>query len=286
MLYNRGLNEPALAALKEAIARNPDYAEAHYLLAFVYGDLGQHEAARAATKRAIALNPMLARAQANLALDRGTTGPGQPAAGRASARAAAAPSRPPAPQPVPGAPAGALQPGTGLPAEGLSRRGAAGVPARRSMPGEDRRLNLQAMAEVHLLRRDLAAALELYDALVREFPDSPKLWNERGVCLHQAGRRAEALASYEKAVAADSRLPAGLEQPGRDPGAARPRSDGAVAAFRQALGGSPAALHGPAEPGAAALPAAAVQAGAGRVPAGPHRAAGQRRRPGTASGWC
>ena len=44
--YAKTFNEPALAALKEAITRNPDYAEAHYLLAFVYGDLGQHEAAR------------------------------------------------------------------------------------------------------------------------------------------------------------------------------------------------------------------------------------------------
>ena len=70
MLYNRGLNEPALDALREAIARNPDYAEAHYLLAFVYGDMGRHEEAREATKRAITLNPTLARAQANLALDR------------------------------------------------------------------------------------------------------------------------------------------------------------------------------------------------------------------------
>ena len=45
VLYNRGLNEPALAALTEAIARNPEYAEAHYLLAFVYGDMGRHEEA-------------------------------------------------------------------------------------------------------------------------------------------------------------------------------------------------------------------------------------------------
>ena len=45
------------------------------------------------------------------------------------------------------------------------------------------------MAEVHLLRRDLDSALELYDALVEEHADSPKVWNERGVCLHQAGRR-------------------------------------------------------------------------------------------------
>src|SRR6478752_1144165 len=56
VLYNRGLSE--------AIARNPDYAEAHYLLAFVYGDIGRHEEAREATKRAIKLNPTLARAQA------------------------------------------------------------------------------------------------------------------------------------------------------------------------------------------------------------------------------
>jgi tetratricopeptide (TPR) repeat protein len=49
VLYNRGLNEPALAALRTAIERSPEYAEAHYLLAFVYGDMGQHEAARDAT---------------------------------------------------------------------------------------------------------------------------------------------------------------------------------------------------------------------------------------------
>ena len=60
------------------------------------------------------------------------------------------------------------------------------------------------MAELHLLRRELGAALELYDGLVRDYPDSPKLWNERGVCLHQAGRRAEAAVSYERAVAIDA----------------------------------------------------------------------------------
>ncbi len=54
--------------------------------------------------------------------------------------------------------------------------------------GEDRRLNLQAMAEVHILRRDLSAALKLYDDLVKEHAESPKLWNERGVCLHQSGK--------------------------------------------------------------------------------------------------
>src|SRR5712691_8751770 len=69
--------------------------------------------------------------------------------------------------------------------------------------GEDRRLTLQAMAEVHLLRRDFPAALELYETLLHEVPDSPKLWNERGVVLHQAGRVVDALASYRQAVEVD-----------------------------------------------------------------------------------
>jgi Flp pilus assembly protein TadD len=62
---------------------------------------------------------------------------------------------------------------------------------------------LEAMAEVHLLKRDFDTALDLYNGLVREFEDSPKLWNERGVCLHQDGRREASRASYEKAVAID-----------------------------------------------------------------------------------
>ncbi|MDQ3135992.1 MAG: tetratricopeptide repeat protein, partial [Gemmatimonadota bacterium] len=194
VLYNRGLNEAALDALRGAIARNPEYAEAHYLLAFVYGDMGRHEEAREATKRAIKLNPTLARAQANLALE------------RCGAQPAPAGTRDPVterPRIVEG---GALAHYT----LGLAfRQKALHEDALREYrlaldAGEDRRLTLQAMAEVHLLRRDLPAALELYDALVRDHADSPKLWNERGVCLHQAGRRGDAIASYERAVAAEA----------------------------------------------------------------------------------
>ena len=67
--------------------------------------------------------------------------------------------------------------------------------------GEDRRLVLQAMAEVQLLRRDFTAALELYDRLLADQPDHPKLWNERGVALQQAARSADALEAYERALA-------------------------------------------------------------------------------------
>src|SRR2546426_1071215 len=59
------------------------------------------------------------------------------------------------------------------------------------------------MAEVHLLKRDFPAALELYETLLREVPDSPKVWNERGVVLHQAGRPDDALSSYKQAVEID-----------------------------------------------------------------------------------
>ena len=69
--------------------------------------------------------------------------------------------------------------------------------------GEDRDLVLQAMAEVHILRKDPKAAIELYEQLLNSQPNSPKLWNERGVTLHQDGRFDDAEASYRKAIAAD-----------------------------------------------------------------------------------
>jgi tetratricopeptide (TPR) repeat protein len=202
VFYNRGLNEQALNSLREAIARNPEYAEAHYLLAFVFGDMGEHEAARDATKRAIALNPTLARAQANLALERvadesGTQAASREATGQNGAAAvdAGLPIRPSV-QIVQGGALAHYNLGLALRQKGYHQE-ALREYRLALQAGEDRRLNLQAMAEVHLLLHELGAGLELYDELVREFPDSPKHWNERGVCLHQSGRREEAIASYE-----------------------------------------------------------------------------------------
>src|SRR5699024_1812850 len=144
-------------------------------------------------------NPTLAKAQANLALERFTDG-GQ--------RSDEAPGideddrRAIGPRSVPGAALAHFNLGLALRQKGYHQEALRQYRLALEA-GEDRRLNLQAMAEVHLLRRELGAALELYEDLVREYPDSPKLWNERGVCLHQAGRRAEAIASYERAVAID-----------------------------------------------------------------------------------
>ncbi len=192
-LYNRGLNDQARSVLQEAVGLNPDNADAHYLLAFLYGDLGQHEAARAATKRAIALNPTFARAHTNLSLRRRTGASRVVPDGSTELRR----------------PSLAVGPTLAHHNLGLAfRQKGYYVEALREYrlaleSGEDRRLTLQAMAEVHLLRRDLGAALELYDSLVVEFADSPKLQNERGVCLHQAGRRDEAADAYRKAIALD-----------------------------------------------------------------------------------
>ncbi|MGH7644088.1 MAG: tetratricopeptide repeat protein, partial [Gemmatimonadales bacterium] len=191
--YNRGLNSEALTALERAVALNPDHANAHYLMAFVLGDLGRHLDARAASKRAIELNPTLARAQANLSLER-----------YAAERRGTERRQREAPSP-------AVVEGGALAHHNLGlafRQKGYYVEALHEYRlalerGEDRRLVLQAMAEVHLLRRDAAAALEMYEALLRDTPESPKLWNERGVVLHQAGRAAEALASYRSAVEAD-----------------------------------------------------------------------------------
>jgi len=164
-------------------------------MAFVLGDMGRHQDARAASKRAVALNPPLARAQTNLSLERYN----------AERRSQQERLRE---QPQPEVAAGSALAHYNL---GLAFRQkgyyveALGEYRQALDRGEDRRLVLQAMAEVHLLRRDFAAALELYESLMRDDPDSPKLWNERGVVLHQVGRAADALDSYRRAVEVDAK---------------------------------------------------------------------------------
>jgi cellulose synthase operon protein C len=94
------------------------------------------------------------------------------------------------------------------------------------------------MAEVHLLRREAKAAVDLYDELLVQQPDSPKLWNERGVALHQDGKFAEAEASYRRAVQAEL----GYALAHNNLGVAlyhRGDSDEAIAAFRVALEAQP-----------------------------------------------
>ncbi|MGH7754627.1 MAG: tetratricopeptide repeat protein, partial [Gemmatimonadales bacterium] len=104
--------------------------------------------------------------------------------------------------------------------------------------GEDRKLVLQATAEVYLLKRDLAAALELYENLVKDDPESPKLWNERGVVLLQAGHRRDAEASFRRAVAVDAKYPLAWNNLGVALSHLA-QSEGGMDAFRAALQASP-----------------------------------------------
>lgn len=187
-LYNQGLNEPALEALTEALARSPDNPDLHFLLGFVQGDMGDHEAARESARRAIALNPSLAQSEPNLDLS---------------------PGRRPRLTPPPGAqqsPIAGPDPHTAL-GRAFRARGYLAEALREFRlaldGGEDRAEALEAMAEVHVLRRDFAPALDLYDLLLADQPGNARLWNARGVTLHRAGRRSEARAAYRRAVESD-----------------------------------------------------------------------------------
>ena len=228
VLYNQGAFEDALVELRRAIQLNPDNPDAHFLLSFVLGDMGQQEEAQAASKRAVQLNPALSRAQANLSLDQYDPRkyeallPGRQAR-RSQAQMAIAEGEPLAQYTL-----GLAFRQQGYIAEAM--RAYQNALER----GEDRALVMQAMAELHLIQKDPRPAIELYDTLLAERPDSPKLWNERGVALHQTGQHAEAAESYRNALIADptyalarNNLGVALFHAGL--------TDDAVDAFRQAL---------------------------------------------------
>ena len=231
-LYNQGRAEEALVALGHAIALNPENPDAHFLLGFVYGDMGRHDEAREASKRAIQLNPTLSRAQANLSLDQYNPQKYEELLPGHEERRAQRQMH--------------VAEGDQLAHFNLGlafRQKGYFAEAQREYRlaldrGEDRQLALQAMAEVHLLRKDAAAALELYDRLVVEHPESPKLWNERGVALHQDGRYAEAAESYSKALSADPRYSIAYNNLGVAFFHAHSQ-DEAVDAFRSALETNP-----------------------------------------------
>jgi len=215
-----GRSEDASAALERAIALNPDNPDAHFLLSFVLGDLGRHDDARAATRRAVRINPALSRAHANLSLE--------------SSRST----------PVPATESRELQ----VAGEGQLAHYNLGLAFRSKgyftealreyrvalERGEPRDLVLQSMAEMHLLMRQPKDALALYDELLTGQPDSPKLWNERGVALHQEGRYADAQESYRRSLRCDPRYAIAHNNLGValvHDGAA----DDAIASFRTAL---------------------------------------------------
>ncbi|HEU4993987.1 MAG TPA: tetratricopeptide repeat protein [Gemmatimonadaceae bacterium] len=229
--YNRGLSEAALERLERAIELNPQNHEALYLLGFVLGDAGRHEEAREVTRRAVSLNPSLSRAHANLAIS-------QPAADQYVEKARRESQRLVQMEVTEETQLTHYNLGLAFRKKGYHVE-ALGEYRLALQRGEDRDLTEQAMAEVHLLRRDTEAALALYDALLQRQPQSPKLWNERGVALHQAGHYVEATESYRRAIECESGYSLALNNLGvalYHAGQPEP----AIDAFRRALEAQPA----------------------------------------------
>ncbi len=193
--YNRGLLEEALGHLQKSIELNPENHEAWYLLGFVLGDAGLLDDAKDATDRALKLNPSLGKAQANLAISSEAQKKYVEKAKREMTRVVEMEVRDESP--LTHFNLGLAFRKKGYFAEALSEYELA------LHRGEDRDLVEQAMAEVFLLNRMPARALKLYEGLIARQPESPKLWNERGVALHQEGRYLDAQESYRRAVAAE-----------------------------------------------------------------------------------
>jgi cellulose synthase operon protein C len=204
--YHRGGNEQALRELDELLACDASVADAHLLRSFVLGDLGYQEAATEASRRANALDPALATLQPDLSLD-------------------------PRLAPTAGAPPGSV-PAIPITRGLLETPAIAGIISNESLAryslglafrqrgyfaearreferadaqGEDPLLVQHALAELDLVQGQHGAARQRYDALLAERGEDARLWNERGVALHQGGDVSGAADSYRRALRADPR---------------------------------------------------------------------------------
>ncbi|MEO5511333.1 MAG: tetratricopeptide repeat protein [Longimicrobiales bacterium] len=189
IFYNRGLGEEALRFLRRSIEFNPANPDAHYLAGFILGDLGRVEEARAANRRAVALNPALTRAQANLSLE-----------GRASAERNVDTTNAPANAKAESAHltlAIALRL-KGYHAEAL-RECRAALDA-----GENPAAALEAIASLHLLLGQPHQGLEAYDRALAVNPESPRIWNQRGIALYLMGRANDAEENFRDCIAKGS----------------------------------------------------------------------------------
>ena len=191
VLYQRGLFLDAREPLERAVALDDTMAEAHHLLAFVYGDMGDGDRANAAAARAAQLNPSYTKTDRGLSLDRYSAARYQELVGE---------------RPQPGvAEEGALAHyNMGL----AFRQKALYDEAMREFRlaterGEDTFLVVQAQAEMLLLRGSGEEAGELYRQLLELESASPKLWNERGVASHQVGDLVQAEEGYRRALEID-----------------------------------------------------------------------------------
>jgi tetratricopeptide (TPR) repeat protein len=224
ILYHRGFSEESLRALERATALNAENYDALYLMGFVLGDLGRGEEAAAITKRAIKLNPSLSKAHANLSIGQRLTRE-TPAQAKKAVQVANESQL------------ARYNLGLAFRSQGYYPEALREYQAALER-GEDHDLVVQAMAEIHLLMRRPDEALALYENLLERQPQSPKLWNERGVALHQQGQVADAEQSYRHALDAEPTYAIAYNNLGVSL-YHRGAVDDAVNAFRAALDAQP-----------------------------------------------
>jgi len=214
--YHRGANEQALRELDTLIASDARLAEAHLLRSFVLGDMGYHDAATESSRVANTLDPALAALHSDLSLDPRLAPASDASTGSVPARSVAAGSVPTIPITC-----GLLDTPAmlGVISNDSLARHSLGLAFRQrgyfnearreferaSQQGEDPWLVQHALAELDLVQGQHASARERYTLLLVERSDDPRLWNEHGVALHQAGDVAGAANSYRRALRADPR---------------------------------------------------------------------------------
>ena len=192
VLYQRGLHAEARDPLERAVRQDETLAEAHHLLAFVYGDLGETERANEAVARAAELNPSYTSSETSLSLDRYSLARYEELVGDRSGR----------PRVAEGGTLAHYNLGLAF------RQKALYDEAMREFRlaterGEDAYMVQQAQAEMLLLRGGGEDAAALYRELIEQEPASPKLWNELGVAQHQLGRYDTAENAYRRALELD-----------------------------------------------------------------------------------
>lgn len=163
-------NEEALAAYGKAIALNPRYGDAYLNAGLAHHKLGQLEKAVAAFRKTVELSPNDPRGPYNLGVCLQESLPGADAARRAALTAEAT---------VAFERALALDPGS------------AAV--------------LYGFATLHSENGDHARAAALVEAALRVRPEWSDAWNNLGNHYEGLGRRAEAVAAFDRALALDPR---------------------------------------------------------------------------------
>ena len=255
-LYNRGMSEDALWAVKRSLSLHPDNPDSHYLLGFIFGDLGRNDEAAEANRKALSLNPTLTRAQANLSLE--------------TARA-------PITTPVGGEAAGPSHVALGLAYRQKGYYEEALRSYERAAKAGSEAAALEGMIEVHLLRRDADAAVAAGEKFLATFPATPKILNEQGAALQMLGRHDEAENKYQAALNLDDHYAFRAQQSRRRPLAQRGCAR-IGERFPSRASGSIVSHGGEVEPGARPLPAKAFRSRSRSVSPGDSSKAGSSGR--------